>query len=89
LTIAAADIVSMKDGPYTLQVTVTNFLGVMHTTTADFIKLPAGKAPVISVPGGNQQTFKLSQGVQLTAQLLATSVCAGKKVSKVQACAKH
>jgi hypothetical protein len=71
----------MKDGPYTLQLTVTNFLGVTHATTADFIKLPAGRAPVISVAGGNQQTFKLSQGVQLTAQLLATSVCTGKKVS--------
>lgn len=68
------------DGTFRLQVSVTNFLGAVGKASVDFEKVPAGQAPVISVAGGPQQSFKIAEGVKLTAQLLATSVCAGKKV---------
>ena len=85
LVVPAADLDNMADSPdgspYKLQVAVINFLGVVAKAEAQFAKVPAGQAPVISVAGGPQQTFKIAEGVKLTAQLLATSVCAGKKVS--------
>jgi hypothetical protein len=80
LVIPAADLDTMKNALYTIQVTVTNWLGATHTATTTFEKIASGQAPVISVAGGTQQTFKIADGVQLTSQLVATSVCPGKKV---------
>lgn len=80
LTIPASDIDTMKNGVYTIHVTVTNWLGATQTASATFEKLVSGQAPVVSVAGGTQQTFKIADGLQLTSQLLATSVCSGKKV---------
>lgn len=80
LTIPAAQLDTMKNTLHQIQVTVTNWLGATHMASAAFEKVASGQAPVVSVAGGTQQTFKLSEGVQLTAQLLATSVCPGKKV---------
>jgi hypothetical protein len=80
LTIPAAELDTMKNALYPIQVTVTNWLGATHTAAAAFEKVASGQAPVVSVAGGTQQTFKLAEGVQLTAQLLAPSVCPGKKV---------
>jgi hypothetical protein len=70
----------MTNAIYTLRVTVTNFLGATGSATLVFEKVGPGEAPVISVAGGTLQTFKIAEGVKLTAQLVATSVCAGKKV---------
>lgn len=80
LTIPAAQLDTMKNAVHQIQVTVTNWLSATHTVSAAFEKVASGQAPVVSVAGDTQQTFKLAEGVQLTAQLLATSVCPGKKV---------
>jgi len=80
LTLAAADLANMANKQYELQVLVVNYLGASSTASAKFDKVSAGQAPVISVAGGTEQTFKISEGIKLTAQLQATSVCAGKKV---------
>lgn len=89
LTLAAADLANMANTaglkPYELQVMVVNYLGASSTASTKFDKVSAGQAPVISVAGGQGQTFKISEGIKLTAQLQATSVCAGKKVREVAA----
>lgn len=82
LTIPGADLPTMGDATYTLRLTVTNFLGATHTATLVFEKVGPGEAPIISVAGGTSQTFKIAEGIKLTAQLVATSVCAGKKVGR-------
>lgn len=80
LIVPASDLETMKNAIYTIRVTVTNWLGATDATSATFEKVASGQAPVTSVAGGTQQTFKIAEGVQLTSQLVATSVCPGKKV---------
>jgi hypothetical protein len=81
----AADLANMANGQYTLRVTVTNTLDVSSTASLAFNKVAAGVAPVVAVSGSGAQSFRISEGVKLSAQLLATSVCAGKKVRHARA----
>lgn len=78
----------MADQAYMLQVTVSNYLGISSTSSVTFSKVAAGQAPVVMVAGGTRQTFKISEGLKLTTQLLATSVCSGKKVCREQECVR-
>jgi hypothetical protein len=71
----------MAAGAYTVEVRVTSFLGASDTASLTFEKVGPGEAPVVSVIGENTQKFKIADGVKVSAQLLATSVCAGKRVS--------
>eukprot|EP00882_Tetradesmus_deserticola_P021985 GHRQ01023850.1.p1 GENE.GHRQ01023850.1~~GHRQ01023850.1.p1 ORF type:complete len:145 (+),score=39.80 GHRQ01023850.1:409-843(+) len=81
LVIPAASLPNMAAGTYTIEVRVTSFMGAADTTTLVFEKVGPGEAPVVSVIGGNTQEFKIAEGAKVSAQLLATSVCSGKKVS--------
>jgi hypothetical protein len=71
----------MAAGAYTVEARVTSFLGASDTASLTFEKVGPGEAPVVSVIGENTQEFKIADGVKVSAQLVATSVCAGKRVS--------
>lgn len=85
LVIPAVGLPNMAAGTYTIEVKVTSFLGASDTASLTFEKVGPGEAPVVSVMGENTQEFKIADGVKVSAQLLATSVCSGKKVS-LQCC---
>lgn len=71
----------MAAGDYALKVTVTNFLGVSDSASFTFTKAAAGdEVPVISIIGDSQQNFKVAEGIKVETQLMASSVCPGKKV---------
>jgi hypothetical protein len=80
LVITAASILTLPNADYTLQVTATNFLGAAHSSSITFTKKVAGEAPTVSIVGGQQQDFKIADGIRVSSQLLAKSVCAGKQV---------
>jgi hypothetical protein len=88
LVITAASILTLPNANYTLQVTATNFLGAAHSGSITFAKKGAGEAPAVSIVGGQQQDFKLVDGIRVSSQLLAKSVCAGKQVRMRRACVK-
>jgi hypothetical protein len=85
LVITAANILTLPNADYTLQVTATNFLGAAHSSSLTFTKKGAGEAPTVSIVGGQQQDFKIADGIRVSSQLLAKSVCAGKQV-RVRRC---
>lgn len=80
LVITAASILLLPNGDYTLQVAASNFLGAASSRNITFSKKGAGEAPTVSIVGGQQQDFKLADGIRVSSQLLAKSVCAGKQV---------
>jgi hypothetical protein len=80
LVITAASILMLPNADYTLQVSATNFLGAVSSRNITFSKKGAGEAPTVSIVGGQQQDFKLADGIRVSSQLLAKSVCAGKQV---------
>jgi hypothetical protein len=82
LVIPAVGLPNMAAGTYTIEVKVMSFLGASDTAALTFEKFGPGEAPVVSVIGENTQEFKIADGVKVAAQLLATSVCPGKKVSQ-------
>jgi hypothetical protein len=80
LVITAANILMLPNADDTLQVTATNFLGAASSRSITFSKKGAGEAPTVSIVGGQQQDFKVAEGIRVSSQLLAKSVCAGKQV---------
>ncbi|KAF6254423.1 hypothetical protein COO60DRAFT_1665172 [Scenedesmus sp. NREL 46B-D3] len=80
LVIPAAGLPSMAAGTYAVEARVTSFLGASDTASLAFEKVGPGEAPVVSVIGENPQEFRIADGVKVSAQLLATSVCSGKRV---------
>ena len=85
LSLPASSIAQLSDGTYTLTVKVTNFLGQSATASQSFSKVGPGTAPVISIVGGNTQSFKIADGINLASALEPTSVCAGRTVSRWEA----
>lgn len=71
----------LDNADYTITVTVTTFLGQSSTARLTFTKKPSGAAPMVSIVGGSQQSFKIAQGINVGSVLDPTSVCAGKAVS--------
>jgi hypothetical protein len=55
-------------------------LGLSDTTTLGWSKVSAGTAPLVSVVGDATQTFLVSDGIKVSSQLVASSVCSGKQV---------
>lgn len=80
LAISASGIQLLPNGDYTLVVAVMTFLGQTGVASVPFTKKGPGEAPSVSIVGGQQQDFKLSEGIRVSSQLLAKSVCAGKEV---------
>jgi hypothetical protein len=73
-------------GSYEVKVAVTNWLGrTQESSAVQFTVEQACSAPVLSVIGGNSQTFLISQGIKLDSLLDASSVCPGKEVSPSKA----
>lgn len=83
LVIPGASLVKLPVNlPYTLRLTVTNFLSITASGQTTFTKLPSGALPVVTVLGGLQQSFTLAGGIKVSAQLLPSSVCSNKQVGQ-------
>lgn len=80
LRIPQAAIAQLDDGSYTLTVTVVNFLNKAATARLTFNKQPSGAVPVVSIVGGQSQSFKVAEGIRVSSYLQASSVCGGKEV---------
>lgn len=80
LVLPPSSITQLPNADYILAVTVTSYLGVANTASMTFSKTGAGTAPVVSIVGGQTQEFKLSEGIRVSSQLIAKSVCSGKQV---------
>jgi hypothetical protein len=80
LVIPGSALTSIPNGDYTLRLNVTNFLGTSAAAEATFAKQASGTAPVVSVLGGLTQAFTVADGIKVSTALLASSVCANKKV---------
>lgn len=75
---------------YTISLAATNFLGQTASQSITFTKRASGETPVVAVLGGSPQSFQIAQGISLSAQLQAASVCPNKQVSLTHgsACAR-
>eukprot|EP00775_Hariotina_reticulata_P012979 gene12979-13108_t len=72
---------NFPSGVYTFKLTVTNWLGrLQESAPVSFTVEAACTAPVLSIIGGNSQSFLISQGIKLDSLLVASSVCPGKEV---------
>lgn len=81
LTLPGAMLSKIPASTYTVSLTVTNRMDVSSSGTFTFRKVAAGVAPVVTIAGGfPSNSFKWSEGISLTKQLLASSVCANSKV---------
>lgn len=81
LTIPGTMLSKIPAGAYTISLTVTNRMGASNSNTFSFSKVAAGVAPVVTIAGGlSSYSFKWSEGISLTTQLLASSVCSNSKV---------
>ena len=71
----------MATGDYTIEAVVTGFLDVPSTAASlTFKKKSVGAAPMITFLSGSTVYFKISEGIRVATQLVASSVCAGKTV---------
>lgn len=80
LVLTGTAIAQLTDGLYTIVVKATNFLGRSATARLTFTKQPSGTAPMVTIVGGSEQSFKLSEGLSINSLLQAKSVCTGKTV---------
>lgn len=83
LVIAAANVSHIAPANYIITVEVTNFRDSLVPKDATLKVQAAGKAPVISIVGGNAapRAFMVADGLKVATSLLADSVCAGSAVS--------
>ena len=63
-------------GTYSVTLMVTDWLGQTDSTTWSFTKAAAA-LPLVQLVGGAQQSFTISQGIAVPAQIFLASVCAG------------
>lgn len=90
LVIPGSGLRNLATGEVTL--TATNYLGVAATSDpVGFTKQASGLTPVVAVIGGPAQSFYSSQGISISTQLVASSVCSGSKVRepRLVAAASH
>jgi hypothetical protein len=83
LVIPGNRIAQISSGTHTIILKATNYLNVTEQAAVTFTKRASGATPVVSVLGGPTQTFRIAQGVAISSQLVAASVCASKTVSTV------
>lgn len=84
LIIPGNKITSISSGAHTIRLVATNHLNVSGQGELTFTKRDSGATPVVSVLGGPTQTFRVAQGISVSSQLLAASVCSQKTVSMQQ-----
>jgi hypothetical protein len=80
LVIPGAALGQVANGNYSLRVTVTNFLGLTRSGSVTFQKLGSGALPVVTVLRGLVQPFSVAEGLKVSTQIVASSVCASKNV---------
>ncbi|KAL4419691.1 hypothetical protein ABPG75_006789 [Micractinium tetrahymenae] len=80
LVIPSALAASLAQGTYTLQMNVTNWLGMTSSASLSFEK-EAAALPLVTIIGGPQQTFSLGAGINVQTQIYTSSVCPGKSVA--------
>ena len=62
---------------------MTDWLGQTDNTTWAFTKAAAA-LPLVQLVGGAQQSFTISQGISVPAQIFLQSVCAGAAQSMAE-----
>lgn len=82
LIIPGNRIAQISSGTHTIILKATNYLNVNEQAAVTFTKRASGATPVVSVLGPTQ-TFRIAQGIAISSQLVAASVCASKTVSTV------
>ncbi len=72
-------------GTYSVSLMVTDWLGQTDSTTWGFTKAAAA-LPLVQLVGGAQQSFTISQGIAVPAQIFLQSVCAGAALRVTRMC---
>jgi hypothetical protein len=71
---------TLSPGSITLQLTVTDFLGLTTSTTHTLTIVEGDTAPQVSLPGGPSQVLSLGRGLKVQTFLAPESLCSGRRV---------
>jgi predicted phage tail protein len=82
LVIPGSKVANIATGQHDFNLTATNYLGVSTLQSVTFTKLAGPTKPAVTVVGGLTQEFFTAQGISITTQLVASSVCPGKQVKR-------